>query len=118
VASRYTPLHKIPHYCFGQLKEIESVKVYIFFPNLRSEIDYDYTSFLTRKEDEDWLDLILAPCLQKVIKSLSVLQHFPLSSAAVKAASLASSQETFSLKSSSREQIIPRIIHAEYLDSL
>lgn len=118
VASRYTPLHKIPHYCFGQLEGMESVKVYIFFPNLRSKIDYDYTSFLTRKEDEDWLDLILAPCLQEVIKSPSILQHFPLSSAAVRAASLASSQETFSLKSSSREQIIPRTIHAEHLDSL
>jgi len=53
LASRYTPLHKIPHYCFGQLEGIESVKVYIVFPNLRSKIDYDYTSFLTRKEDED-----------------------------------------------------------------
>lgn len=69
VASRYTPLHKIPHYCFGQLEGMESVKVYIFFPNLRSKIDHDYASFLTRKEDEDWLDLILAPSLQEVIKS-------------------------------------------------
>jgi hypothetical protein len=97
---------------------MESVKVYIIFPNLRSNIDYNSSSFLTRKEDEDWLDLILAPCLQEVIKSPSILQHFPLSSAAVRAASLASSQETFSLKSSSREQIIPRTIQAEYLGSL
>lgn len=118
LASRFTPLHKIPHYCFGQLEGMESVKVYIVFPNLRSKIDHDYTSFLTRKEDEDWLDLILAPCLQEVIKSPSILQHFPLSLAAVGAASLALSQETFSLKSSSREQIIPRTIQAEYLGSL
>ncbi|KAF4620107.1 hypothetical protein G7Y89_g14718 [Cudoniella acicularis] len=118
LASRHTPLHKILHYCFGQLEGMESVKVYIVFPNLRSKINHDYTSFLTRKEDENWLDLILAPCLQEVIKLPSILQQFPLSSAAVRAASLASSQETFSLKSSSREQIIPRTIQAEYLGSL
>lgn len=32
---------------------MESVKVYIFFLNLRSKVDYDYTSFLIRKEDKD-----------------------------------------------------------------
>ncbi|KAL5344254.1 hypothetical protein ACLOAV_010758 [Pseudogymnoascus australis] len=118
VTSRYMPVHNIPHYCFGQLEGMESVKVYIFFPNLRLNIDYDHTNFLTRKEDEDWLDLILAPCLEEVIKSPSILQHFPLSSATVRTASLASSQETFSLKSSSREQIISRSIEPEYLGNL
>lgn len=64
------------------------------------------------------MDLILAPCLEEVIKSPSILQHFPLSSATVRTASLASSQDTFSLKSSSREQIISRSIEPEYLGNL
>lgn len=70
---------------------MEYVKVYIFFPNLRSSIDYDQTSFLTDIEDKDWLNLIVAPSIQEVITSQNVLQYFPLSSAAVGAASLASS---------------------------
>lgn len=52
-ASWYTLLHKIPHYYFKQLKGIEGVKAYILFLNLRSKINYNYISFLTRKEDKD-----------------------------------------------------------------
>ena len=91
---------------------MEYVKVYIFFPSLRSSIDYDQTSFLADIEDEDWLNLIIAPSIQEVITSQNVLQYFPLSSAAVRAASLASSQEALRRKSSSRT------IQPEYLDRI
>jgi hypothetical protein len=118
VSSRYMPLNKIAHYCCGQVEGMEYLKVYICFPNLRSSIDYDHTSFLTDSEDEDWLNLIIAPSLREVVTSQSVLQYLPLSSAAVGAASLASSHEAFRRKSSSRRQIISHTIQPEYLDRL
>ncbi|KAH8799181.1 hypothetical protein F5884DRAFT_640457, partial [Xylogone sp. PMI_703] len=63
-----------------------------------------HSSFLTEAEDRNWFDLILRPCIRQVVTPSNILQYYPLSSDAVRAAALASSHEAYSKKSASREQ--------------
>jgi len=118
ISSQYAPLHKSPHYCFGTMIGMESVAILIFFPRLYQESDYEHSSYLSNNDQQLWYDGILNPCINKVIGSSNIIQHFPATSNVANVDSTAASAESFSRKHSSREQILGHDLQPQYLDSL
>jgi hypothetical protein len=55
---QYTPLHKIPHYCFGTVTGMESLFILIFFPALHTESDYEHSTHLSKQDQELCVDLV------------------------------------------------------------
>jgi hypothetical protein len=71
LVTKSTPLHKIPHYCFGTVAgPIESLLVFIFFPDLHSESDHKHTSYLSKRDQQLWLDAVLLPAIQQTVNTL------------------------------------------------
>ncbi|KAF5879002.1 uncharacterized protein Bfra_001175 [Botrytis fragariae] len=115
----YTPLHKIPHYCFGSVIGIETLYVFIFFPNLHLESDYyKHSTYLSKQDDELFYDAIVGPALNKIIKSSNIVQHYPASAKIADLDSIAVSTERLSRKESARVQLIKHTIQPQYLDAL
>ena len=64
IVTKQRPLHKIPHYCFGTvLGPVYSLQVFIFFPHLHLDKENATTTFLTKEDQQLWLDAILLPAL-------------------------------------------------------
>ncbi|KAH8745724.1 hypothetical protein BGZ57DRAFT_778275, partial [Hyaloscypha finlandica] len=47
LTEKYTPLYKIPYYCFGTAIGIDSLSILIFFPALYLESDYEHFTYLS-----------------------------------------------------------------------
>ncbi|KAL5370876.1 hypothetical protein DPSP01_014622 [Paraphaeosphaeria sporulosa] len=57
LATRNLPLHKIPHYCFGSVAgSTKSLLIFIFFPELHFESQYQHTTYLSKQDQQLWLD--------------------------------------------------------------
>ena len=58
---RYVPLHKISHYSFGRVVGMSDLLMFFFFPALHKESDHEHTSYLSKRDEQLWLDGILLP---------------------------------------------------------
>ena len=118
LAQKYTPLHKIPHYCFGTAVGMDPLSILIFFPALHLESDHEHSTYLSEEDERLWSDAILLPALNKVVESSNIMQHYPASADIANMDSTAISAEGLARKQSAREQLIKHVIQPHYLDSL
>ncbi|KAL5344208.1 hypothetical protein ACLOAV_010826 [Pseudogymnoascus australis] len=115
---RYVPLHKIPHYCLGTLIGMNELQLFIFFPALHEESDYEHSTYLSSRDEQLWLDAIHIPCITKVVDCYNILEQYPASARIANLDSLAISAEGFARKESSREQLLRHAIQPQHLDPL
>jgi hypothetical protein len=47
LTQKYTPLHKIPHYCFSTVIGMDSLSILIFFLALHLESNYKHSTYLS-----------------------------------------------------------------------
>jgi hypothetical protein len=118
LAHKYTPLHKIPHYCFGTVIGMDSLSVLVFFPALYLESDHEHSTYLSKQDEELWYDSILGPALNRTIRSSNMMQHYPASANIAALDSTAISAEGLAWKESAREQLVKHALQPQYLDSL
>jgi hypothetical protein len=118
LAHKYTPLHKIPHYCFGTVIGMDSLSILVFFPALYLESDHEHSTYLSKQDEELWYDSILGPALNRTIKSSNMMQHYPASANIAALDSTAISAEGLARKESAREQLVKHALQPQYLDSL
>lgn len=118
LTQKYTPLHKIPHYCFGTATGMDPLAILVFFPALRLESDHEHTTYLSKQDEELWYDAILGPAINKTIGSSNIMQHYPASAKIADLDSTAISAEGLARKESAREQLIKHALQPQYLDSL
>jgi hypothetical protein len=50
LTQKYTPLYKIPHYCFGTVIRIDLLSILIFFLALHLESDYKHSTYLSEQD--------------------------------------------------------------------
>ena len=115
---RYIPLHKISHYCFGRLVGMSDLLMFIYFPALHKESDHEHTSYLSKRDEQLWLDGILLPCITKVVKSSNILLNYPASSRIADLAYTAISAESLKRKESANQQLVAHTIQPRYFDEL
>ena len=118
LTQKYTPLHKIPHYCFGTAIGMDSLSILIFFPALHLESDYEHSTYLSEQDEQLWYDAILGPAVNKTIGSSNIMQHYPASANIASLDSTAISAEGLARKESAREQLIKHALQPHHLDSL
>jgi len=118
LTQKYVPLHKIPHYCFGSVIGMESLLMFVFFPALHTESDYEHSTHLSKQDQELWYDAILGPAIHHTIQSSNILQHYPATARIAAVDSTALSAESLARKDSSREQLLKHALQPRYLDSL
>ncbi|KAF2628000.1 hypothetical protein BU25DRAFT_299317, partial [Macroventuria anomochaeta] len=112
------PLHKIPHYCFGTAIGMESVLIYIFFPELHLGSGNEHSTFLSNEDFKLWYDSVLMPAIQKSVADSNVLQHYPVSAEVARLDATVLSAETFAKKSSSREQLLKYALQPQHLHQI
>ncbi|KAF2622008.1 hypothetical protein BU25DRAFT_481051, partial [Macroventuria anomochaeta] len=112
------PLHKIPHYCFGTAIGMESVQIYIFFPELHLGSGNEHSTFLCNEDFKLWYDSVLMPAIQKSVADSNVLQHYPVSAEVARLDATVLSAETFAKKSSSREQLLKYALQPQHLHQI
>jgi hypothetical protein len=115
---KFAPLHKIPHYCFGSVIGMEGLLIFVFFPALHAESDYEHSTYLSKQDQELWYDAILSPAINKTIQSSNILQHYPATARIASIDSTALSAESLARKDSSREQLLRYALQPQYLDAL
>jgi hypothetical protein len=118
LTQKYAPLHKIPHYCFGSVIGMESLLMFVFFPALHLESDYEHSTYLSKQDQELWYDVILAPAISRTIQSSNILTHLPATARIAEGDATAMSAESFARKESSREQLLKHALQPQYLDAL
>jgi hypothetical protein len=118
LSQTYTPLHEIPHYCFGTTVGMENLLIYIFFPALHRDSDYEHSNYLSKQDWELLYDAILSPALNETVTSSNLMQHYPATARVVEIDSTAISGERLARKDSSREQILHYTVQSQYLDAL
>lgn len=118
LTQKYTPLHKIPHYCFGTAVGMDPLSILIFFPALHLESDYEHSTYLSKEDEHLLSDAIILPALNKIIGSSNIMQHYPASAHIADLDSTAISAEGLARKQSAREQLIKHPIQPHYLDPL
>ena len=115
---KFAPLHKIPHYCFGSVIGMEGLLIFVFFPALHAESDYEHSTYLSKQDQELWYDKILSPAIHKTVRSSNILQHYPATARIADVDSTALSAESLARKYSSREQLLKYALQPQYLDTL
>lgn len=118
LTSKYTPLHKVPHYCFGTAIGMDPLSILIFFPALHLESDYEHTAYLSKQDNQLFHDAIVGPAITKIIGSSNIIQHYPASAKIADLDSTAISAEGLARKESTREQLVKHAIQPQYLDAL
>jgi hypothetical protein len=118
LTQKYAPLHKIPHYCFGSIIGMEGLLMFVFFPALHVESDYEHSTYLSKQDQELWYDAVLAPAIHKTIQSSNILQYYPATARIADIDSTTLSAESLARKDSSREQLLKHALQPQYLDSL
>ncbi|KFZ15728.1 hypothetical protein V502_05438 [Pseudogymnoascus sp. VKM F-4520 (FW-2644)] len=117
-SQRYAPLHKIPHYCLGTLIGMDGLLMFVFFPSLHEASDYEHSTYLSKHDQQLWLDAIVIPSIYKVVRSSNILQYYPASARIADLDSSAASAEGHTRKESAREQLLKHAIQPQYLDPL
>ncbi|KFY82520.1 hypothetical protein V500_10489 [Pseudogymnoascus sp. VKM F-4518 (FW-2643)] len=117
-SQRYAPLHKIPHYCLGTFISMDELLMFVFFPSLHKASDYEHSTYLSKHDQQLWLDAIVIPSIYKVVDSSNILGHYPASSRIADLDSMAVSAEGLAIKESAREQLLKHAIQPQYLDPL
>ena len=79
LTQKYTPLHKIPHYCFGTIVGMDSLYILIFFPALYLESDYEHTTYLSNQDEQLLSNAIILLVLNRIVGSSNIMQHYPAS---------------------------------------
>jgi hypothetical protein len=97
---------------------METVSIFIFFPALHAESDYEHSAYLSKQDQQLWYDAILSPALNRTIGSSNIMQHYPASAHIADVDSTAISAEALARKQSSREQLIRHALPPQYLDPL
>ena len=118
LTQKYTPLYKIPYYCFSTVVGMDSLSILIFFPALYLESDYKYSTYLSEEDEQLLSDAIILPALNKTIESSNIIQYYPASADIANLDSTAISAEGLARKQSAREQLIKHAIQPYYLNSL
>ncbi|KAF2177169.1 hypothetical protein K469DRAFT_697471 [Zopfia rhizophila CBS 207.26] len=106
LTKKYVPLHKIPHYCFRSVIGMDLLLIYIFFPTLHIESDYEHSTYLSYQNQQLWYDAVLSPTLKKTIKCSNILQHYPASAHVTELDSTMLSAESLTRKESIRAQLL------------
>jgi hypothetical protein len=112
-------LHKVPHYCFGTVAgSIKSLLLFVFFPNLRPNAPGKQTNYLTKQDEQAWVDTVLVPAMGRTINDSALASYLPVSEDMASRGATAVSAETLKQKESAREQLLEYRIQHQYLDSL
>lgn len=117
-SARYAPLHKVPHYCFGTIIGMSELHLLIFFPALHEESDYEHSNYLSKHDQQLWLDAIVLPAITKVVGSSNILSGYPASSRIADLDATAGSAENLGRKESARELLLQHAIQPQHLDPL
>ena len=119
MATRNLPLHKIPHYCFGSVAgSIKSLQIFIFFPELHLESQYKHTTYLSKQDQQLWLDVVLLPAVSKTVNDSTLMSFLPASEDNASIGVTTVSGETSKRKQSTREQLLAYRLQHQYLDQL
>jgi NTP pyrophosphatase (non-canonical NTP hydrolase) len=73
LTTKYTPLHKLPNYCMGNVVGMTPLFIYIFFPTLHIESDYEHSNYLSNQDHELLYDGVIGPAMNKVIGSSNIM---------------------------------------------
>ncbi|KFY67914.1 hypothetical protein V497_00153, partial [Pseudogymnoascus sp. VKM F-4516 (FW-969)] len=97
---------------------MDELLMFVFFPSLHEASDYEHSMYLSKHDQQLWLDAIVIPSIYKVVDSSNILGHYPASSCIADLDSMAVSAEGLSVKESAREQLLKHAIQPQYLDPL
>jgi hypothetical protein len=95
-----------------------TLHIYVFFPTLHLESDYEHSTYLSKQDQALWYDAILSPALNKIVDSSNTIQYYPATARIVDVDSTTISAERFARKDSSWEQLLRYPIQSCYLDPL
>ncbi|KAF1957687.1 hypothetical protein CC80DRAFT_515784 [Byssothecium circinans] len=74
LVTKNLPLHKVPHYCFSSVAgSIKSLLIFIFFLELHLESRYEHTTYLSKQDQQLWLDAVLLPAISKTVNDLTLV---------------------------------------------
>ncbi|CAE7221502.1 hypothetical protein PTTW11_11432 [Pyrenophora teres f. teres] len=119
LVTRTLPLHKIPHYCFGSVAgSTKSLRLFIFFPELHLESQYEHTTYLSKQDQQLWLDAVLLPAIGKTVNDSTLVSYLPVSEDNASKGVTAASAEKSKRKESAREQLLEYRLQHQYLDPL
>ncbi|PVH90783.1 hypothetical protein DM02DRAFT_664675, partial [Periconia macrospinosa] len=119
LATRHLPLHKIPHYCFGSVAgSTKSLLLFIFFPELHLESQYEHSTYLSKQDQQLWLDAVLLPAIGKTVNDSTLASYLPASEDNASRGVTAVAAETLKRKESAREQLLEYRLQHQYLDQL
>jgi hypothetical protein len=118
LTQNYVPLHKIPHYCFGSVIGMETLFIYIFFPALHMDSEYEHSTYLSNQDQQLWYDAVLSPAMKKTIGCSNMMQHYPASAHVADLDTTALSAEALTRKLSSRQQLLKYALQPQHLDPL
>jgi hypothetical protein len=97
---------------------MESLFLYIFFPELQLSGYYKENTYLSTQDQQLWYDAVLLPALTKTIGESNLLQHYPVSAHVASLDATALATESFARKESAREQLLKYALQPQYLDPL
>ncbi|KAL5370972.1 hypothetical protein DPSP01_014565 [Paraphaeosphaeria sporulosa] len=119
LSTRNLPLHKIPHYCFGSVAgSTKSLLLFIFFPDLHLESQYEHSTYLSKQDQQLWLDAVLLPAIGKTVDDSTLASYLPASEDTASRGVTAVSAETSKRKENAREQLLAYRLQHQYLDPL
>ncbi|KAK7178799.1 hypothetical protein PSPO01_15136 [Paraphaeosphaeria sporulosa] len=117
--TRSIPLHKVPHYCFGSVAgSTKFLHIYIFFPELHLESQYEHTTYLGKEDQELWIDAALLAAFKQAGFNSTILCYIPASQEIAARATTAASAKAFKQKETSRAQLISNRLQHSSLDRL
>ena len=85
---------------------MKNLLIYVFFPALHRDSDYEHSTYLSKQDRELLYDAILNPALNKTAASFNHMQHYPATARIAEIDSTAISGKRFARKDSSREQML------------
>ena len=91
--------------------------MYVFFPELRLKSPYKHSNFLSKEDQQLWLDAVLLPALDALVPAARI-KYYPHSEDIAAIDITTSSKEALRTKDSSQEQILPFTLRAEHLKRL
>ncbi|KAL5373644.1 hypothetical protein PMIN06_012446 [Paraphaeosphaeria minitans] len=74
LATRNLPLHKIPHYYFSSVAgSTKSLLIFIFFPELHLESQYEHTNYLSKTVNDSTLASYLPTSEETVSRGVTAV---------------------------------------------
>lgn len=118
LSTRSVPLHKIPHYCFGSAVGMDSLFIFVFFPELHQESLHEHSTYLSLEDQDLWYDAVLLPALLETVGDSNPMQHYPVSAHVAGLDARALAAENMARKESAREQLLKYVLQPQHLDVL